>query len=436
MAQQPTAPTTAPAAAEAVQPMLSSRTNGVVRARLGAAVPRMIEVIRHGVAEYADPRRPDYQQRLADSVTYVVAQFIEHISQPDGSTADVTAEFRRIGSVAAREGRTLDPVQNALRLGARFAWQWLGEADAGLDRRELSRVGEAIFGYLDELAAACSSGYDQANAQADDKREAHRRRLLDALIAEPSPHPDLLASLASAADWVLPSRIAMVVLGERPLGPPPAAAERGSSRGAARGGPSFGADVLTGWERAEPLLVLPDPDGPGRAAAIDRALSGLSGLSGLLAAIGPAVPVGRAAQSLRWARQALALARRGVIATSGDGPVHCQQHLSTLLLLADEDLARMLRATRLGPLERLRPGQRDRLAETMLAWLQLGENAGEVARRVHVHPQTVRYRLRQIQDLFGDQLADPDRRFELQLALLARQLLQVAPRETRDRRVR
>jgi DNA-binding PucR family transcriptional regulator len=148
---------------------------------------------------------------------------------------------------------------------------------------------------------------------------------------------------------------------------------------------------------------------------IDRALRGWA------AAIGPAVPLARAALSLRWARDALALARAGVIPVGG-GPVRCDQHLSTLLILADEDLARTLRNRRLAPLARLRPGQRDRIAETLLAWLQLGENAAEVAQRIHVHPQTVRYRLRQITELFGDQLRDPDLRFELQLALRVRQL--------------
>ena len=163
---------------------------------------------------------------------------------------------------------------------------------------------------------------------------------------------------------------------------------------------------------------MPDPDGPGRQAAIDRALSDRA-WRGLPAAIGPSVPLARAAVSLRWARHALALARAGVIPA---GPVRCDQHLSTLLILADEDLAAVLRGRRLAPLARLRPGQRDRIAETLLAWLQLGENATEVAQRIHVHPQTVRYRLRQIQELFGDQLRDPDRRFELQLALRIRTL--------------
>ena len=42
---------------------------------------------------------------------------------------------------------------------------------------------------------------------------------------------------------------------------------------------------------------------------------------------------------------------------------------------------------------------------------------------VHVHPQTVRYRPRQVEDLFGDQLRDPDRRFELEIALRTRHML-------------
>ena len=106
--------------------------------------------------------------------------------------------------------------------------------------------------------------------------------------------------------------------------------------------------------------------------------------------------------------------------------VRCDEHLSTLLIFSDEELAGALRAAQLAPLERLRPAQQDRLAETLLAWLQHGSNANEVAVCVHVHPQTVRYRLRQVDDLFGDQLRDPDRRFELEIALRARQMLQHA----------
>jgi hypothetical protein len=189
----------------------SAETAAVVRARLGGAIPEMIEAIACGVPGYASPVRPDYQQRLADAVTGAVACFIAHVARPDQSTRAITAEFRAIGSAAAVEGRTLDALQDALRLGARVAWRWLCEADAGLDRRELSRVGEAIFAYLDELAAACAQGYAEARVQAAGDRQ---RRLLAAIVSDP-PRAELVAGLAQAAGWVLPDQVAVVVLGQR-----------------------------------------------------------------------------------------------------------------------------------------------------------------------------------------------------------------------------
>ena len=378
---------------------LPAQTAAVVRARLSGAVPEMIEVIGRAVPEYASQPHPDSQQRLADAVTAAVAQFIAHITEPGRSTQAITAEFRAIGSAAAREGGTLDAPQNALRLGARVAWRWLCEADAGLDLRELSGVGETVFAYLDELAAACAQGYAEALAQTAEERQRRSRRLLATILSEPPPGAELLAGLARAAGWVLPAQVAVAALGE------------GRPQDALVLPPGVLADV----NRPDPCLLLPDPDGPGRRAVIDRALRGRP------AAIGPSVPLARAAMSLRWARQALALARAGVI-PAARGPVRCDQHLSTLLILADEDLARALGNSRLAPLARLRAGQRDRIAETLLAWLQLGENAAAVAHQLHVHPQTVRYRLRQVHELFGDQLRDPERRFELQLALRVRRL--------------
>src|SRR5690242_4157256 len=402
----------------------SSETAAVVRTSLGAAIPEMIEAIGQAVPEYARPNgtgrtQPDYQQRLADAVTGAVASFIARVAQPDRSMEPVLDEFRVIGGTAAREGRTLDGLQDALRLGARVAWRWLCEAGASLDRRELSRVGEAVFGYLDELAAACARGYAEAGEQAAGDRQ---RRLLSLILADPPPRPEQVAALARAAGWTPPAQVAIAILTTPPATPRPAA------NGQPRPAPEtilLPPGVLADWTAADPLLLIPDPDGPGRPAALDRALLGRPP-GGRSAVIGPSVPLARAAQSLRWARHARALVQAGVISTTngpeGNVPVRCDQHLSTLLILADEDLAAALSARRLAPLARLRPAQRDRIAETLLSWLQLGENAAEVAQRIHVHPQTVRYRLRQVTELFGDQLRDPDCRFELQLALRIRTL--------------
>jgi hypothetical protein len=63
-----------------------------------------------------------------------------------------------------------------------------------------------------------------------------------------------------------------------------------------------------------------------------------------------------------------------------------------------------------------------RLVETLAAWL---EHQGEIrpaAAQLHVHPQTVRYRVAQLRELLGDRMADAGGRLELELALRARRL--------------
>ncbi|HMI26971.1 MAG TPA: PucR family transcriptional regulator, partial [Streptosporangiaceae bacterium] len=223
-------------------PAFSAETAAVIRARLGGAIPEMIEAIAHGVPGYASRAHPDYHQRLTDAVTGAVACFITDVARPDQSIRPITAEFRAIGGAAARDGRTLDALQDALRLGARVAWRWLCEADAGLDRRELSRVGEAIFVYLDELAAACAQGYAEARVQATGDRQ---RRLLAAIVSDPPSRAELVASLARTAGWVLPDQVAVVVLGHRQ-----------------QDGLLLPPGVLADWTGPEPCLLVPDPDGP------------------------------------------------------------------------------------------------------------------------------------------------------------------------------
>jgi hypothetical protein len=268
-------------------------------------------------------------------------------------------------------------------------------------------VGEAIFLYLDELAGACAEGFTTARAEVVGELERRRRRLLSLVVADPPASPEAIAELARAAQWALPRRVAVVALrhqGHDCFGPLPA----------------LPPDVIVDTARDDPCLLVPDPDGPGRAQMIERGLRGWTG------AIGPAVPLARASRSLRWARRALALAQRGIptpAAAAAGSVIRCTDHLATMVIFADEELAGTLSAARLGPLQELRPGQRDMLAETLLAWLQNGGNAKAVARHLHVHPQTARYRLRQLQGLFGEALADPESRFELEIALRARRLL-------------
>lgn len=234
---------------------------------------------------------------------------------------------------------------------------------------------------------------------------ARARQALFAALAEDRCLPGkALAELARQAGCPLPERVRAVVLAGS------------SSTEANHVGLQLAAALgqgLLGTVDTDVCLLVPDP-GPETRPAL------MAVLGGRIAAVGHAVPVADAASSLRWARRLLTLAPLG--AAPRERPVFVDDHLSDLLLLQDESLARALSARWLRPLEGLTPRQSERLEVTLLAWLESG-GAPEAARVLQVHPQTVRYRLRQIEKLFGPALREPRMRFELELALRSRRLL-------------
>ncbi|WP_033322401.1 PucR family transcriptional regulator [Actinomadura atramentaria] len=367
------------------------------RPHLDGLAEEMIEEILAGVPEYARPQDEEYARLVRLAVEGALRQFVDLIMDPDSSWEPVAAVYREIGWAEAREGRSLDVLQTSLRLGARVAWRRLAAESEryNISRRTLASIAEGIFAFLDEIARAATEGYTKAREQEAGELEHRRRRLLDLLLAEPAAAPQAVADLARLAQWRVPRTVAAVVLHER--------------SGETFSHPSLPPDVLADLNRREPCLLVPDPDGPGRARMLEGALRDW------VAAMGPTVRVEDAAKSMRWAREALPLARRGVLPS--EGLVRCADHMPTLVVFKDEELVRAVAELRLAPLRGVRPRHRERLVRTLLSCLQNGFNATEVAARLHVHPQTVRYRLHQLEELFGEQLYDPETRLEMEMVL-------------------
>ncbi|WP_338071110.1 helix-turn-helix domain-containing protein [Actinomadura bangladeshensis] len=373
-----------------------------MRPHLDEVADDMIQEIQTRVREYDRPGDGSYSGTLRLAVERVLHYFVDRVADPAHDPAPVTDFFRAIGRGEAGEGRSLDAMQTAMRVGGMVAWRRMTEGAEVLQvsPRTLGAVGEVLMEFQDDLAHAAAEGFSQAKAAVAGEMQRRRKRLLDLLFADPPAAQEAIADLAAAAHWPIPRTIAAVALGRHQDARQPA----------------FPPDVLADLTRRTPSLIIPDPDGPGRAKLVDRALSGT------LAVVGPTVPLMEAARSIQWARKTLSLVQRGVI-EADSGVIRSVEHMSTLILFQDEGLITSLADLRLAPLAHLRPSQQDRLAETLLAWLQSGRNANEVAMRLHVHPQTVRYRLRQLEELFGDQLLDPDLRFDLEIVLRARALL-------------
>ena len=131
--------------------------------------------------------------------------------------------------------------------------------------------------------------------------------------------------------------------------------------------------------------------------------------------LGPARPWLQTASSYRRALRAARLLatedQRSTTAYDTDA------HLAELVLSADTEALADLRARALAPLDDLTPAAREKLVETLRLWLLLGGRRDAVAAGLFVHPQTVRYRMGQLRELFGDELDDPTTVLDLVIAL-------------------
>jgi hypothetical protein len=153
------------------------------------------------------------------------------------------------------------------------------------------------------------------------------------------------------------------------------------------------------------LLLVPDMEGRDRSHLL-RLLQDRS------AVVGPPRPWVQARSSYLRAVRTVALPR-----PDDAQPVDSEAHLAELVVRADAESLADLRDRVLEPLAGLRPAARQRLGETLRSWLLHQGRRDAVAADLHVHPQTVRYRMGQLRELYGVRLEDPRLVFELLLAL-------------------
>ncbi|MFE9105641.1 PucR family transcriptional regulator [Actinomadura geliboluensis] len=386
--------------AEVASPMLP---------HLEAAAVEMVEEIQGLVPEYARPPESRYGRRMRWAVEETVRQFVDAIGRPGMEWEKVTGIFEEIGAYEARKGRSLDGLQTAIRVSGQVACRrFIKDArrlDWSLDT--LGQITESLFVFLERIAGAAGQGYARAQGELAGERERFRRRLRDLLVMDPPASAEAIEEVARSAGWPVPRTLAAVAVAVRP-----------DADGAV---PVLPPPFLADWDAAEPYLICPDPDGPGR----DRMLTALKGT--LSAAIGPAVPPARAAMSLRWARRGLALVERGVL--PGKEPLRCLDHLPSLVAAQSEELLDLALDGRLAPLMELPPHRRDALSRTLLTYMECRDNAVAAAERLLVHEQTVRYRIRRLEETLGGVMLDPDRRIEL--LLLLHHLVRLAPGDRR-----
>ena len=388
------------------EPSTRSQLDALQQA-LTAALPQILDVVESRLesvspvyAGFLSENRLELTASAATAMSLLVARVEQQLTDPDRLDAAgpgvAQALFEQVGRTQRRQGLGLTTLLSAYQIGARTAWRQMSAValEEGVAPTALVALAESLFFLIDQLSSASTRGYLAEQTEEGASREHLRDELADLLLSDRSSSA-AVREAASRAGWRLPLTAAVVWM---------APGADGRTR-LARLDP----DVLLVRNATLPGAIVPDPDGPGRHIRMVEALGGSA------AVIGRAVPLGTLAASAYIAEIAAQLQCTGVL---GTGPIFVDDHLDTVIVHRDPRLVRALQQQCLEPLARATPASRELLRQTLRAWLlHLGDRR-LMAAELRIHPQTARYRMARLTDLFGPALDDPNFRRRLMLAVL------------------
>jgi len=363
-----------------------------MHAQLATLADDVVATIVDEVPSYRDAFAGPMGETISSAVQLALGGFLDLANRgrtDDLSSAPAVAGSYQLGRGEARSGRTTDALLSAYRIGARVAWRELSTTAVqhGLGAEVLADFAELVFAYIDEQSAAAVAGHSDELATTGRVRQRMLERVAHHLL-NGSPVDQVVAA-AERANWEPPRTLTAVIV------PEPQARRVLTALSAATLPAADPPDLDEGV-----LLLVPDAHGHRRAALL-RTLADRGALAG------PARP---------WL-EVRASYDRALRARAAGVDLDTEAHLVPLVLDADAAARADLRAQVLAPLADVRPATAEKLADTLRAWLLLQGRRDEVAAALFVHPQTVRYRMGQLRELYGDRLDDPDTVLALLVAL-------------------
>ncbi|WP_116115809.1 PucR family transcriptional regulator [Austwickia chelonae] len=374
------------------------RMRGALAEVADAAVATIIDEVPSYAGPFTGPRGQRIREavRLALDVFLTVSLRAEDVARAEAESSRITVRAYDLGRGEARAGRPMDALLAAYRIGAGVSWRFLSrEAIAsGMPAAQVGQFAERVFSYIDDLSAASVTGHTDELETRGRARERLLERLARALAAgEPEEE---LRRRADRAGWDPPLTLTAVLL---PTDEAAMVRTGQDPRTLSVTG------ELPGLDDDLTLLFIPEV-GPSDRLVLRRRLSGRH------AVIGPTRPWASAMASLARARRACP--------QPGPTPYDTEQHLVELVVSSDQEALTDLRAQVLAPLAGLRPAVRARLEDTLRSWLARQGRREAMAADLFVHPQTVRYRMGQLRQLYGESLDDPATTTALTVALAVR----------------
>jgi len=375
-----------------------------MRKELPSVAERTVAAIVVEVPSYADAFSGEMGRNIENAVQLALGGFLQLASE--GGDGDASTPIQpaldaayALGRGEARSGRSMDALLGAYRVGARVSWRHMADSGvrAGLSAEQLAHFAELVFAYIDQLSAASVAGHSDELATTGRVRERYRERLANVLLGRASRQDKVAA--AERADWALPRTLTAVIVPE---------ARVRTALGSLDARTLRSTEEVPGSAASGELVALLVPDAEGRSRpALMRSLREAE------AVVGPARPWDEVDSSYARALRARQLG----LPPGGAGSLDTEERLPELVLRADEPALADLRAQALAPLADLGESAREKLTETLRSWLLHQGRRDAVAAELFVHPQTVRYRMTQLRELYGPRLEEPGTVLALILAL-------------------
>ena len=316
---------------------------------------------------------------------------------------------RATGAARAEQGFPYAAVLQAFRIGGRFVWELLVENAAPEERDVLLLAAADVWAVSDNLAASVTEAFRTALADRA-RRDGQRRAvlvgsLLDGDVDEQVWHASSMLKLDGDGGFV-------VIAAESPT--PGAEGLPDIERVLRR------RNVTSAWrldhEHQEGVVALRF------GFTVDDLVEVLSGLAA--ARVGVSARFGaveRAREGRRQARTACSAASPGTTEV-----LRFEEHPLGVLLASSPEQARSMVDAVLGAVLQLPEEDRTVMLQTARCWLAAGGSTSTAARQLHVHRNTVRYRVRRIEEVTGRDLSLPVDAAELYVALECVRILGLA----------
>ena len=370
---------TAPGAARIVGSLVAE-----IETELDGLVARTGDRIREEIPEFRRVPVEALARAIRGNVLRALTA-LRDLRPPTDAELEQAAE---IGRERAEQGLTVDAVLHAYRISISSVWSRFGEVarERGADVASVLAFSETLWLWADAVMDIVAAAHREV--ELEQAREEQQRR--DAFVLA------LLTGTLSAAEL------------RRDSATHGLDADRAYVPFRARASGHRAAAALAG----EGGLVI----------ALDRDLAGIAprapaAVPGVACGIGPPARLGEVPSAFALASRALQTA----VAFGQEGTLSLADLSIRPAILADEPLGDAFAARYLEPLDALgRMGTE--LDATLRAWFDQEMRIEETARVLHVHPNTLRHRLRRFEEVTGTTLRDPRHLVELWWALERRRL--------------